>query len=136
MRVSHTAWLVATLLLCVALVLTHPSSLAPKATDGPDQKGWRSYRWRDADGRVRGAVWYDVQANPRPAVVPTDDFGAADCGALASTISQRMARIEMESPSIATAVLDAVTGELVYYDNLVRDARGFTAAEIAAESPS
>ena len=69
-----------------------------------------------------------------PLIIPVEGFGASECAALAESISQRMALIEMNRQSDASVVLVAITRELVFYDNLVRDAPGFTAAELAAES--
>ena len=71
-----------------------------------------------------------------PLIVPAEGFDATERNTLIASISQRMARIEMDSSSIAGTVLDAVTGELVYYDNLARSVHGFEAAEIVAESPA
>jgi hypothetical protein len=69
-----------------------------------------------------------------PLIIPVEGFGASECAALAESISQRMALIEMNRQSDASVMLVAVIRELVFYDNLVRDAPGFTAAELAAES--
>ena len=69
-----------------------------------------------------------------PLIIPVEGFGASECVALAESISQRMALIEMNRQSDASVMLVAVIRELVFYDNLVRDAPGFTATELAAES--
>ena len=69
-----------------------------------------------------------------PLIIPVEGFGTSECAALAESISQRMALIEMNRQSDASVVLIAITRELVFYDNLVRDAPGFTVAELAAES--
>ena len=71
-----------------------------------------------------------------PLLVPVGSFGARSCEELVAHIALRTARIESDDPATAYALLRAVAGELAFYGNLARDTRGFTAAEIVAESPA